>query len=65
MEEKAQKPSFSQRTGELMGDIPQIMGRLNTIIILVILIAITLALCIIEYPYSDGETILEHIMKWE
>lgn len=52
----------SEKVRELIGDIPPILVQWGIVIIILIFIALILAIIFIPYPYSNGETILQHIL---
>lgn len=52
----------SEKVRNLIGDIPPVLVRWGIIIIMLIFIALILAIIFIPYPYSNGETILQHIL---
>lgn len=52
----------SEKSNELLGDIPKKIVYLNSIVIFTIIIILILCLCIIPYPYSGGESIFIHIL---
>ena len=52
----------SQKVRELLGEIPPALVRWGTIIIAVIFLALIAAVCLLPYPYSDGESIIRHII---
>lgn len=52
----------SEKVRELIGDIPPILVQWGIVIIILIFIALIVAIIFIPYPYSNGETILQHIL---
>ncbi len=52
----------SEKTQKLLGEIPPSLIRIGTVVIAVIFLALIAALCLIPYPYSDGESILMHFV---
>lgn len=52
----------SEKVRHLIGEIPPSLVRWGTVIITVIFIALVAALCLIPYPYSNGESILSHFL---
>ena len=52
----------SEKVRELLGEIPPALVRWGTIIIAVIFLALIAAVCLLPYPYSDGESIIRHII---
>ena len=53
----------SEKVREILGEIPSSLMRWGLLIIAVICIAIILVVCLVPYPYSDGESILRHLMQ--
>lgn len=53
----------SEKVRTLIGEIPPGLVRWGTGIILLIFIALIAAVCFLPYPYSEGETILRHILS--
>lgn len=51
----------SEKVRKLLGEIPQSLVRWGMIIMLVIFIALLAVVCLLPYPYSNGESIIEHI----
>ncbi len=52
----------SEKVRKLIGDIPPILVQWGIVIIILIFIALIVAIIFIPYPYSNGETILQHIL---
>lgn len=52
----------SEKVRKLIGDIPPSLVRWGIVIIVTIIIGLLAAVCFLPYPYSNGESILEHIM---
>lgn len=48
---------------DLIGEIPPALIRWGLAAIIAIFLALAVALCMIEYPYSHGESILEHLIR--
>lgn len=46
-----------------IGRIPRSLVRCGIIIIAVITAVLITAICILPYPYSNGETILHHLVR--
>ena len=42
---------------------PSISGRWGTVIIAIVFIALLVAVCLLPYPYSNGESILRHFIE--
>jgi hypothetical protein len=53
----------SEKVRQLIGEIPPSLIRCGIIIIAVIVIALITAVCFLPYPYSNGESILQHLIK--
>lgn len=51
----------SEKVRKLLGEIPQSLVRWGMVIMLVIFIALLAVVCLLPYPYSNGESIIEHI----
>ncbi len=52
----------SEKVRELLGEIPSSLVRWGTAIIVIVFIALVLAVCLLPYPYSNGESILRHFI---
>lgn len=52
----------SEKVRNLLGEIPPSLIRWGTVIIVAIFLALLLAVCFMPYPYSKGESILQHIL---
>lgn len=52
----------SEKVRKLIGEIPPSLVRWGTAIIALIIIALLAAVCLLPYPYSDGESIIEHLL---
>lgn len=52
----------SEKVRKLIGDIPPFLVRWGIVIIVTIIIGLLAAVCFLPYPYSNGESILEHII---
>lgn len=53
----------SEKVRQLIGEIPPSLVRWGIAIIAIIFMALIAAICLLPYPYSNGETILQHISK--
>ena len=53
----------SEKVRKLLGDIPPSLVRWGAVIITVIFLALLATVCLIPYPYSNGESILQHLLK--
>lgn len=52
----------SKKVKDLLSDIPHSIVRWSTIIILFIILSLLLIFFIVPYPYSNGESIIRHII---
>lgn len=52
----------SPKVRELLGEIPPSLVRWGTAVIALIFMALIAAVCLLPYPYSDGESILAHLL---
>lgn len=53
----------SEKIRKLLSEIPKFPLWIGTSVIVLILLAIISALIFLPYPYSENETILEHILR--
>ena len=53
----------SEKVRKLIGEIPPSLVRWGTVIITIVFIALLAAVCLLPYPYSNGESILLHIIE--
>lgn len=53
----------SKKVRRLIGDMPRALVLLGVGAIVIILLALLLAACFIPYPYSNGDTIIIHILN--
>lgn len=51
----------SEKVRKLIDKNPPFLVRWGTVIVIVIFLAFILVICFMPYPYSKGETILQHI----
>jgi len=51
----------SEKVRKLLGEIPQSLVRWGMVIMLIIFIALLAVVCLLPYPYSNGESIIEHL----
>lgn len=51
----------SKKVRNLLGEIPPFLVRWGTAIIITIFLILLLVVCFVPYPYSNGESILQHI----
>lgn len=52
----------SEKVRNLLGEIPPALVRWGTVIIVAIFLALLLVICFMPYPYSNGESILQHLL---
>ena len=52
----------SEKARNLLGEIPPALVRWGTVIIVAIFLVLLLVVCFMPYPYSQGESILQHIL---
>ena len=52
----------SEKTRRLLGNIPSALTRVGYAVIAIITIAIIAAVCLLPYPYGNGESILGHLL---
>lgn len=52
----------SEKVRKLIGEIPPSLVRWGTAIIAIVFIALLTAVCLLPYPYSHGESILQHFL---
>ena len=52
----------SEKVSNLLGEIPSSLIRWGTVIIIAIFLILLLVVCFMPYPYSNGESILQHII---
>lgn len=52
----------SEKVRKLIGEIPSSLVIWGTAIIAIIFFTLLTVICLLPYPYSDGETIIEHLM---
>ena len=52
----------SEKVRNLLGEIPPALVRYGTVIIVAIFLMLLLIVCLMPYPYSNGESILQHII---
>lgn len=53
----------SEKVRKLIGEIPPSLVRWGTAIIAIVFIALLAAVCLLPYPYSNGESIFIHIIE--
>lgn len=52
----------SEKVRNLLGEIPPALVRWGTVIIVAIFLVLLLVVCFMPYPYSNGESILQHLL---
>ena len=52
----------SEKVREIFGEIPSVLVRWGTVIIVIIFLVLILIVCFIPYPYSEGESVLQHLL---
>lgn len=52
----------SEKVRKLIGEIPPSLVRWGTAVIAIVFIALLVAVCLLPYPYSNGESILQHFL---
>jgi hypothetical protein len=62
MDKEHQIELRSEKVKKLLGEIPPALVRWGTIIIVVIFVSLLLVVCFMPYPYSKGESIIQHIL---
>lgn len=63
MKEESQIELRSEKVRNLLGQIPPSLVRWGTVIIVAIFLALMIVICFMPYPYTQGESILQHILK--
>lgn len=53
----------SEKVRNLLGEIPSSLTLWGTVIIVLILVTLAAVVCLMPYPYSDGESILRHMLQ--
>lgn len=53
----------SEKVRKLIGEIPPSLVRWGTAIIAIVFLALLAAVCLLPYPYSNGESILRHFIE--
>ena len=51
----------SEKVRNLLGEMPPALVRWGTVIIVAIFLVLLLVVCFMPYPYSQGESIFQHI----
>lgn len=50
----------SEKVRKLLGEIPPMLITAGIVVIVAILLALIMIVCFVPYPYSEGESILQH-----
>jgi len=50
----------SEKVRKLLGEIPPVLVRWGSVILLAIFLALLIAVCFVPYPHSQGESIMQH-----
>ncbi len=51
----------SEKVRNLLGEIPPALVRWGTVVIVAIFLVLLIIVCFMPYPYSNGESILQHL----
>ena len=51
----------SEKVRELLGEVPPALVRWGTVLIVAIFLILLLTVGFMPYPYSHGETVIQHI----
>lgn len=62
MDKEPQFELRSKKVRNILGEIPPALIRWGTVIIVAIFLALLLVVCFVPYPYSNGESILQHLL---
>lgn len=60
--EKEGMDLHSEKVRRLLGEIPPGLVLWGIAVITIVFIALIAAVCLLPYPYSDGESILFHLL---
>lgn len=52
----------SEKVRKLLEEMPRSLTLWGTVVIVAVAIGLISALCLLPYPYSDGESILIHLL---
>lgn len=52
----------SEKVRNLLGEIPPALVRWGTVVIVAIFLVLLIIVCFMPYPYSNGESILQHLL---
>lgn len=53
----------SEKVRKLIGEIPSSLVRWGIAIIAILFFVLLSAICLLPYPYSNGESILQHLIS--
>ncbi|TGY77236.1 hypothetical protein E5359_019545 [Bacteroidales bacterium] len=53
----------SEKVQKLLGEVPSSLVRWGTVVIVAIFLILLLVLCFMPYPYSNGESIMLHLLS--
>ena len=53
----------SEKVQKLLGEVPYSLVRWGTVVIVAIFLILLLVLCFMPYPYSNGESIMLHLLS--
>lgn len=52
----------SKKVRGLLGDMPSSLVKWSTVILTAIFVILLAVICLMPYPYSKGESIMEHLL---
>lgn len=52
-----------EKVQKLLGEVPSSLVRWGTVVIVAIFLILLLVLCFMPYPYSNGESIMLHLLS--
>lgn len=61
-ERRDETEARSEKVRKLLGEIPPSLMRWGTLVMAVVFAALLAAVCLLPYPYGDGESILMHLL---
>ncbi len=53
----------SEKVRKMIGEIPPALVRWGIVVVVAIFIALLLVLFLVPYPYGDGETLFQHLLR--
>lgn len=62
MDKKTKIELRSEKVRNLLGEISPALVRCGTVIIVAIFLSLLLVVCFMPYPYSNGESKLQHLI---